>query len=148
MKEFSPSTEHWKKLENMYISASVNQLPPVPLIAIGDGNCEIRQEISPMYFHAGGALHGAYYFKLLDDSAYFACASRCTKRFVLTKSFKIEFIRPAESGVLHAEGKLVSEEDGNMKAVSTLHLNGKLIGKGEGSFVESRKLLNEVTHYA
>ena len=39
--------------------------------------------------HAAGAVHGSYYFKVLDDACYFAANSLVSDVFVLTVSFVI-----------------------------------------------------------
>ncbi|CAO0822659.1 hypothetical protein DFAR_3200020 [Desulfarculales bacterium] len=74
--------QHYRKLENMYQTAPINQLF-APRLAISQGQAEVVIEVPPKFFHAAGAAHRARYFKGLDDSVYFATNSLVTDVFVL-----------------------------------------------------------------
>jgi acyl-coenzyme A thioesterase PaaI-like protein len=72
-------SDHFKKLERMYLSANINRLLfPSTDVLIKEGSAEISLEVNDDYFHALHAMHGAVYFKLMDDAAYFAANSLVT----------------------------------------------------------------------
>lgn len=141
--------EHFKKLENMYLSAPVNKLIYEPEISITHSTCEISIEVKPDYFHAANSLHGSVYFKMLDDAAYFASAALVETTFLYTKSFEIHFIRPVTEGKIKAVGKVISQSsNGNHIASAQLfnHQN-KVVAEGEGIFVMSHIPLSKELGY-
>ena len=69
------SEEHYRKLERMYLAAPTNEYFR-PAIAVDEGNAKIEIEVRRDFFHAADAVHGAVYFKALDDAAFFAASSR------------------------------------------------------------------------
>ena len=78
---------HYQKLVNMYLTANVNtQIYDTTTCEISKGQSEITLLVSDKYFHALGAIHGSVYFKLLDDSAFFAVNSMVNDVFVLTSN--------------------------------------------------------------
>src|SRR5688500_9443505 len=77
---------HFQVLEGMYAAAAINQFFR-PSIHVSEGAAEIRMAVRPDMHHAVGAAHGAVYFKMLDDAAFFAAQSLVTDVFVLTASF-------------------------------------------------------------
>ncbi|UCF66726.1 MAG: PaaI family thioesterase [Acidobacteriota bacterium] len=131
-------TEHFRKLERMYLSAPTNEYY-MPKIRIDQGRAEIEIPIEPKHFHAGGAVHGSVYFKALDDSAFFAANSFVEDVFVLTVSFNVHFTRPVSEGVIKATGRIVHRSRRLMVAESRL-LNGlkQEIARGTGTFMRSR----------
>ena len=69
-------TKHFNRLRSMYLNANVNtQIYDSTECTIEKGRAEISLVVSEKYFHALHAIHGSVYFKLLDDSAYFAAHS-------------------------------------------------------------------------
>ena len=66
--------EHFRRLERMYLGAAINEYFG-PTVRIGPGTCEVTIPARPDFFHAAGAVHGAVYFKALDDAAFFAANS-------------------------------------------------------------------------
>ncbi len=58
-----------------------------------------RFDVGPHLHHAGGAVHGANYFKAMDDAAFFAANSLVDDVFVLTVSFNVYFLRPHHRGL-------------------------------------------------
>jgi uncharacterized protein (TIGR00369 family) len=112
-----------------------------PELVIGEGRATVRLEIRPDMFHAMNAVHGAFYFKLLDDSAFFAANSVVTDTFVLTVSFNVQFLRPIASGMLIAEGRL--RKNGNLLfADSTLaDAAGSELARGAGVFARGRHVI-------
>ena len=98
--------EHFRKLERMYGRAPCNR-DLSATVTIGEGLAEVRMPVREALFHAAGAVHGAYYFKLLDDAAFFAANSIVEGVFVLTVSFNVQLLRPISSGTLISRGTLV-----------------------------------------
>ena len=140
---------HFSQLISMYKAARINaELFVQSKMTIEHGRCRISLPVHDNYFHAMKAVHGAVYFKLLDDAAFFAVQSEVTDRFVVTTSFNIHLIRPANAGVLHAEGEVKFRSKNLFVAESRLfNNNGKEIGFGTGSFTPGRALLSEAEGY-
>lgn len=135
---------HFEMLEQMYFAAKYNQQHfPSSTISVEDGEATITLDVTPDYFHALEATHGSVYFKLLDDSAYFAANSRETNVFLLTAEFNIKLRRPFNGGLLIAKGKIKSD-DGTRFVASAILENeaGKLIAEGEGIFARSKITLS------
>ncbi len=141
--------EHYSKLENMYLQANVNtQIFDTTTCLISDEKAEIGLEISEKYFHALGAIHGSTYFKLLDDAAFFAVSSIVTDVFVLTTSFNINLVRPANKGKLKAVGTIKYKSRSTFVAEANLYNEqGKLIAFGSGNFSKSKVALTEEIGY-
>lgn len=131
---------HFEKLERMYLHANVNTMIfDTTTCDISEGYSEIGLEISDKYFHALGAIHGSVYFKLLDDASYFAVNSIVEDVFVLTTSFNINLIRPANQGLIKAIGKLKYNSRDLFVAESILYNeDGKEIAFGTGNFTKSK----------
>ncbi len=140
---------HFEKLERMYLSANMNtHIYDTTTIKISDSEAEIGLTISEKYFHALGAIHGSVYFKLLDDAAFFAVNSIVTDVFVLTTSFNINLIRPANKGTLRSVGKVRYRSKSLWTAESTLYNEaGKEIAFGTGNFAKSKVELSEEIGY-
>jgi len=64
--------EHYRKLERMYASAPCNKFY-APTLRVGNGRTELIIPIRSDFCHSAGAVHGAAYFKALDDAAFFRC---------------------------------------------------------------------------
>jgi uncharacterized protein (TIGR00369 family) len=142
-----PNEEHYRKLEQMYSKAPINDFFQ-PELRIEEGKATLTMEIRPDFFHAANAVHGSVYFKALDDATFFAAQSLVTDVFVLTVSFTIYFLRPLFEGrvktvgqVVHqsqrlivAEGKLLDEEE-------------RIAGMGSGTFMRSRVRLSPEIGY-
>jgi len=129
---------HYRFLEQLYYRGPINGLLKQSIEVRAD-KCVITHEVDPQFFHAGNALHGAMYFKLLDDSAYFACAGREKEFFIVTISFTLDLMRPVDSGKLRAEGCCTGEENGILQGESILYNEeGKVVAKGNGKFARSK----------
>ncbi|MEM8799741.1 MAG: PaaI family thioesterase [Pseudomonadota bacterium] len=143
----STHTSHYQRLEKMYASAPINQHYQ-SRIQIGDGTCEIAITISREVFHAGGSAHGAVYFKLLDDAAFFASQSKTLDYFVLTSSFHLNFMRPMTEGPVVANGRWLNGERRVFLAEATItDQTGRELARGSGSFMRSRKRLESLPGY-
>ena len=133
----------------MYLQANVNTMIfDTTTCDISQGESEIGLRISEKYFHALGAIHGSVYFKLLDDAAFFAVNSVVKDVFVLITSFNINLIRPVNSGLIKATGKIKYKSKELFVAESTLYNEGgEEIAFGTGNFAKSKILLSEKIGY-
>lgn len=139
---------HFVNLERMFHLAPIQDLLSGAEMKVEKEKATYRLNISKKYFHAANAMHGAIYFKLLDDSAYFAAASLEETYFLLTKSYTIHFKRPVEVDELTAVGEVVSKNGGEIICRSRItNVAGKLVAEGEGVFVRSKKLLVDQPGY-
>tara|TARA_R110000868_G_scaffold64694_1_gene194247 strand:+ start:123 stop:560 length:438 start_codon:yes stop_codon:yes gene_type:complete len=131
---------HFEKLERMYLVANIQKLMfETTTIKISEGESEVGLTVKEKYHHAGAAMHGAVYFKLLDDAAFFAANSVIEDVFVLTSSFNLSLIRPANKGKLRSVGKLRSQSKNVLIAEATIYNeDGKEIAFGTGTFMRSR----------
>ncbi|MEM8486211.1 MAG: PaaI family thioesterase [Bacteroidota bacterium] len=133
---------HYRKLENMYLSAPFND-HFAPKIEVNKGAAEILYEVKPAYFHAASAVHGAVYFKAMDDAAFFAVNSVVEDVFVLTVSFTTYLTRPISTGYMRATGKLVHQSQRLFLAEAVIEDDkGRQIARGNGSFMRSRTPLS------
>jgi uncharacterized protein (TIGR00369 family) len=131
----------------MYLSAPVNEFY-APTIHINRGEAQVSIAVRPDFFHAAGAVHGVVYFKLCDDSAFFAANSLVEDVFVLTVSYNLYFTRPVSDGVMSATGKVVQASKRLIIAESViLNSQGKEVGRGSGTFMPSTSPLTEEIGY-
>ena len=132
----------------MYLKAPVQAMYPGINIKIYNSASEISLPVDPKYFHAGQALHGSVYFRLLDDAAYFAVSSIVEDVFVVTSSFHIDLLRPVHTGTLTAKGKVLHVSKNVFLAESILTDNrGRKIALGKGSFMRSQLNFENVKGY-
>ncbi len=143
------SKKHYDKLERMYLQANINtQIFDTTTVRISEEMAQIGLKISNKYFHALGAIHGSVYFKLLDDAAFFAVNSIVKDVFVLTSSFNINLLRPANTGIITAVGKVKFKSRNLFVAEATLYNeDGKEIAFGTGNFTKSKIELSEKIGY-
>lgn len=141
------STEHYRKLERMYLAAPTNRYYR-PSIQIDDGAARISIPVRPEFFHAAGAVHGSVYFKALDDAAFFAVSSLVEDRFVLTVQFQLYLMRPVSAGVITATGRVVQRSRRLFVAEAVLaDESGRELARGSGSFLPGRGELSEEIGY-
>lgn len=139
--------KHFLALEDMYLAAPINAIYK-PHIAILEGQSEIEIELNEGYFHAARAVHGSVYFKMLDDSSFFAANSLEREMLVLTTSYTVYLTRPVSSGSMRAVGKVVNSTKSQFIAESVLYdSEGKEIARGSGIFVRGRFELAEAAGY-
>ena len=142
-----PTADHHRRLERMYDAAPTNAYF-APTIRVGDGEAEVRLPVRPDFFHAAGAVHGAFYFKVLDDAAFFAVASLVDDYFVLTAELTVEFLRPVSSGEMTACGRVIEQAGRYFSAESTVtDADGREVGRARGRFVRSRTPLSAELGY-
>lgn len=140
---------HYQKLEKMYLNANIQtMLFETTTINISEGKSEVSLTISEKYFHALGAIHGAVYFKLMDDAAYFAANSVVEDVFLLTSSFNVNLIRPVTSGTIKTVGILKSQSKNLLIAEATIYNEeGKEVAFGTGTFMKSGVVLTPEIGY-
>lgn len=138
---------HYKSLENMYLAAPINGFFP-PEINIGEGQATVSLPVRPDYFHTAGSLHGSVYFKLLDDSAFFAANSLRDDVFVFTVEFTTTLKKPVTGGVITATGQVDKVDGRKIFASSTIRdEGGDIVAKGKGLFLPSRNKLLDIPAY-
>ncbi|MDL2285823.1 PaaI family thioesterase [Desulfococcaceae bacterium OttesenSCG-928-F15] len=141
------NTEHYRRLEKMMQSANFANLV-ANYASIKEGEAEITLPVSEEYFHAAGAMHGAFYFLALDNAAFFAANSLVEDVFLLTSSFTTYITRPVSEGTLKALGKVVNRTKSQIIAEAVMYNEeGKEIARGSGVFVRSRKPFSEIEGY-
>jgi uncharacterized protein (TIGR00369 family) len=140
--------DHYRRLERMYLAAPCNT-EHRPRIEVGEGHAEIAFRVDSRLHHAAGAVHGANYFKAMDDAAFFAVNSLVEDVFVLTVGFNLHLLRPIVEGEMRACGTVVSRSTNLWIADAVLtDGGGETLGRGTGSFMRSRIALVDVTAYA
>ncbi|MFA7439617.1 MAG: PaaI family thioesterase [Sphingomonadaceae bacterium] len=113
------------------------------------GRSEIRFEVTPDLFHAAGAAHGTIYFKMLDDSAFYAANSMVPDVFMLTTQFNLFLTRPVKAERLTALGQWVSGRRRVLIAESRIvDAEGEEVARGQGTFMRSRIALADLPGYA
>lgn len=130
----------------MYASGPINRFFR-PLIHVGDGAAEIRMAVRPDMHHAAHATHGAVYFKMLDDAAFFAVQSLVSDVFVLTVNFQVYLLAPVVSGEMVATGTVVHQTKRLFLAESVVSADGKVVARGNGSFMRSATRLDATIGY-
>ena len=139
-------SNHFRTLERMYVEAPINQFFR-PTIHIEEGSARVDMVIRPDMHHAAHAAHGATYFKVLDDSAFFAVQSIVEDVFVLTTSFTVYLLAPVVDGEMQATGKVVHRSKRLMIAESIVEVAGKVVARGSGTFMRSAIALDAKVGY-
>jgi len=141
------SNNHFQRLESMYQAAPLNDYYS-PVMTVSEGSAEISINVDKKFFHAGQAVHGSVYFKMLDDAAFFAANSLETEVFVLTTSFTTYLTKPISSGKMRAVGKVVNKNRSQFIAEAVVYnAKDQEIGRGNGIFVKSNMKLADVDGY-
>jgi uncharacterized protein (TIGR00369 family) len=131
----------------MYHDAPINR-ESRPRLRVSDGKAEIRVDIDSKMHHAAAAVHGAIYFKALDDAAFFAANSLVDDVLVLTTSFTIYMLRPVSEGRLVARGRVTHRTGRLFFAEATLEdQDENSIARGSGTFMRSGISLGPEVRY-
>ena len=139
---------HFRALESLYAAAPINTLFESRLTIPESGVARISFVLDERHFHAGGAVHGTSYFKMLDDAAFYAANSLVTDRFLLTTAFNLLFTRPLPAGPVVAEGRWVSGKRRVFVADARLiDADGEEAARGTGTFMRSRIALSGLPGY-
>lgn len=143
------ATQHYRQLEKLYQSAGIQQFIDGSQLTVKHQSAEITLPVQPKYNHGANAMHGALYFKLLDDAAYFAVASVVQDVFIVTSSFQINLVRPVTGGTIRAVGRLRTLGKNLFVAESTLYNDkGKEVAFGTGQFMKTNQPLSSLDGYA
>jgi uncharacterized protein (TIGR00369 family) len=145
-----PSGEiaHFRALERLYNSAAINGNFDSRIEISAAGVARIRFQVSPDHFHAAGAAHGALYFKMMDDAAFYACNATVSDRFLLTTAFNLVFSRPLRGGEAIAEGRWISGKRRVLIGEARLvDAGGEEAARGTGTFMRSRIPLSSLPGY-
>ena len=125
------------QLERLYASAPINDYFR-PELRVSEGQAEVTMPVRRDFFHAAQAIHGAVYFKALDDAAFFAVASLVTDVFVLTVTTTSISRDRFQQGTLRAVGRVVHRSRQLFLAEAELFTaDGKQAARGSGSFMRS-----------
>ncbi|HEX8793378.1 MAG TPA: PaaI family thioesterase [Polyangiaceae bacterium] len=139
---------HFRKLERMYAAAPINAWFG-PTLSVAEGAAEIRIPLRSEFHHAAGAVHGAVYFKALDDATFFAASSVVQEVFVLTAHFEIDLLRPVVAGELRAVARVTERGERRILAEGDLFDGeGNIVARGRGSFAKSKIPLTPALNYA
>lgn len=132
------SSTHFETMIRMYDAAPINKWFQPRLRIPAEGAAEIDLLVREDFHHAARAIHGAVYFKALDDATFFAVQSCVTDLFILTSSFQLYFLRPVSEGQLLARGTVVSRSKRLYIADGVLFdSRGKEVARGSGTFMPS-----------
>ncbi|WP_207061851.1 PaaI family thioesterase [Motiliproteus sp. SC1-56] len=138
---------HLAALEAMYRAGPIHALIPSRL-ALADGRACIEADLCDRYHHAAGAVHGAVYFKLLDEAAFFAAATLEQRFFLQTASFTTYFTRPVVDGCVRTQGRVLSRNGNQFVAEAIIEdEKGEELGRGSGLFLRSAVPLGKVDGY-
>jgi uncharacterized protein (TIGR00369 family) len=141
------SNAHFEKLTRMYLGAPINRYF-TPRIEISAGQAIVTLPGREDFHHAASAVHGAVYFKALDDAAFFAANSLVDDVFVLTVAFTVHFTRPVTEGTITATGRVVHRSRrmliADAEAVDTA---GRVVARGTGTFMRSEVPLSPAIGY-
>ena len=139
--------EHFRRLTNMYRSAPINK-DYHPVLEIESGKAIVILTMHEGLHHAAGAVHGAIYFKAMDDAAFFAASSVEEENFLVTVSFTTYLTRPISSGKMIATGTVVHRSRRLILAEAVVTDEaGRQIARGNGSFMKSRQALSPEIGY-
>ena len=143
----SAEEQHHRKLENMYLQAPCNQYY-APQLTIGRGEAHVVIPVREDLYHAARAVHGAAYFKAVDDAAFFAANSLIDDVFVLTTNLNCYLLRPITAGEIRSHARVVSQTTSMLLAESVVtDAEGQEIARGMGVFVRSKTRLEDVPGY-
>jgi uncharacterized protein (TIGR00369 family) len=139
-------TPHFRSLERLYVEAPINAFFR-PSITVAEGSATVTMPVRTDMHHAAHAAHGAVYFKMLDDAAFFAVQSLATDVFVLTVTFQVHLLAPVAEGEMISTGRVVHQSRRLFVAESTLEVAGKPVARGNGTFMRSAVRLDEKVGY-
>jgi uncharacterized protein (TIGR00369 family) len=139
--------DHFRRLERMYAAAPINDYFR-PRLTVSEGRADVIIPVRPDFFHAAQAVHGAVYFKAMDDAAFFAVSSLVSDVFVLTVSFNVHLTRPVSHGHMRAVGRVVHRSQQLFLAdVELYDEDDNVAGRGSGAFMRSKHLLSSLQGY-
>ena len=130
--------EHYRHMEQVYLKAPINKFYNLT-IEVSEAQAAISMVVKEHHFHLGGSMHGAMYFKMLDDAAFFAVASIVPDNFILTASFDVHFLKPVTEGRIGAVGTVKYRSKSTFIAHATLYdQEQQEVAIGTGTFRRSK----------
>ena len=130
--------KHYERLNDMYRAAPINQGYDTKL-TLSEGKAAVELSIEPSYFHSAHSLHGAIFFKVLDEAASFSAYTLETEFFMVTSSFTTYITRPINDGVLKSVGRVISSTKSQCLAEAVaFNSQGNEVARGSGMFVRSK----------
>jgi len=139
---------HFEALVAMYDRAPINKWFRPRLRIPEEGRAEIEMTVREDFHHAAHAIHGAVYFKALDDATFFAAQSIVTDCFLVTSSFQLYFLRPVSEGQLLARGQVVSRSKRIYVTEGVLFDSlGREVARGSGTFMPTSLKLGPELRY-
>ncbi len=140
--------DHYRRLIKMYLGANIQKKFPGIQLEIQDNKASVTLDVDESYHHAGGYLHGAIYFRILDDACYFAFMSNEEEYFYVTRSFNIEYLRPYQKGRIIARSTQIRQVGDDYHVDGIVYSEeGKELAKGTGIFAKSRMKLDPKMGY-
>ena len=140
-------SQHYRQLEKMYNSLPINKMLQCS-VKIEKEHSTVTIKIKEDFFHAANAVHGSFYFKAMDDSAFFAVNSIEKEVFVLTTQFNTYLTRPVSKGIIRGEGRILYQNKTQFIAESVVYdSEGREIGRGTGTFMRSKMKLADIPGY-
>jgi uncharacterized protein (TIGR00369 family) len=140
--------EHYKRLNKMFCANPINQAYSTEL-KLSEGTAEVELVIKPEYFHAAGSLHGAIYFKVLDEAASFSAYTLEPEFFMVTSSFTTYITKPVIGGILRGVGKVLSSTRSQCLAEAVLYNSeGLEVARGTGIFVKTKLPFSSALGYS
>jgi len=118
-----------------------------PSLHVAEGVATVRMPIRPDLHHAAHAAHGAVYFKMLDDAAFFAAQSLVDDVFVLTATFTVYLLAPVAAGEMVSTGTVVHQSKRLFLAESIVEVDGKVVARGNGTFMRGTTRLDDRVGY-
>ncbi len=138
---------HFRKLVRMYEAAPINGFF-APKLSVRAGAAEVQLAVREAFFHSAGAMHGAVYFKALDDATFFAAQSLVDEFFVVTAHFELDLLKPVGGGIIRAAASVTKQSGRRVWAAGELlDEQGEVVARGEGVFVISSRKLTPDIHY-
>ena len=109
-------------------------------VELGNKSATIQLTIHESVINLVGILHGAIYFKLIDDACFFAALSARESNFVATSNMTIHYLKPASDGVLIAHAKMITKQGRKYLCECEIKdKDGTIYAYGSGSFIEPKK---------
>jgi acyl-coenzyme A thioesterase PaaI-like protein len=136
-------TAHVEKLERLYLAGPDNE-GYEPGVRISGGEAEVVIRVRDTILHAPDFLPASLCFKVMNDSAALAVNSLVENTRVLTVNFNVRLAQASASGDLIARSLFVGMSGDHYLAESVLiDSEGTEIGRGNGAFAESSRLLGD-----
>jgi hypothetical protein len=127
---------HYEKLEHIYLEAPYNEFHD-PGIRVSAGEADVVIPLQDKLSHPAG-IPGTVILKAMNDSAAFAVNSLVERNYVITASFEVSLTGTIPREEIIARGRFVGMSGDEYLAESMLtDVDGKEIGRGEGSFIVS-----------